>query len=90
MKKNNHEKTRTTFFYIDCLLRKCTTTVGYIVQPEDHKTMAARLISLLREPEKARLMGEEGRRRVQAQFSCEAQLKKVEDLYARLLLKARK
>ncbi len=58
---------------------------GYIVKPEDHETMAARLISLLREPEKARLMGEEGRRRVQAQFSCEAQLKKVEALYARLL-----
>ena len=58
---------------------------GYIVQPEDFETMSKRLMSFLQEPEKARRMGELGRKRVQQLFSCEAQLKRVEDLYERLL-----
>src|SRR5689334_20443464 len=58
---------------------------GYIVKPEDFETMATRLISLLSEPERAWAMGEEGRKRVLAQFSCEAQLERVEDLYGKLL-----
>jgi glycosyltransferase involved in cell wall biosynthesis len=58
---------------------------GYIVKPEDFETMAQRLISLLKEPEKAWAMGARGRTRVLEQFSCEVQLKRVEDLYERLL-----
>lgn len=58
---------------------------GYIVNPEDFETMATRLISLLREPEKARAMGVQGRKRVLEHFSCEAQLKRVEELYEKLL-----
>jgi glycosyltransferase involved in cell wall biosynthesis len=58
---------------------------GYIVLPEDPETMATRLISLLREPERAWAMGERGRKRVLEQFSCEAQLTRVEKLYERLL-----
>ena len=58
---------------------------GYIVKPEDVETMAARLISLLNEPQKARAMGEQGRKRVLEHFSCEAQLRRVEELYERLL-----
>lgn len=58
---------------------------GYVVKPEDPETMAARLISLLREPEQAWTMGTQGRKRVLEHFSCEAQLKRVEALYERLL-----
>ncbi|HUE83874.1 MAG TPA: glycosyltransferase [Pyrinomonadaceae bacterium] len=58
---------------------------GYIVDPEDFETMAGRLIQLLREPNKARAMGEKGRRRVQEYFSCDAQVWRVEQLYGKLL-----
>lgn len=58
---------------------------GYVVEPEDVETMAARLISLLNEPERAWAMGAQGRKRVLEQFSTEAQLRRVEDLYERLL-----
>lgn len=58
---------------------------GYIVKPEDHQTMANRLISLLKEPDKAWAMGAKGRQRVLRHFSCEAQLSRVEELYAKLL-----
>ena len=58
---------------------------GYVVKPEDFETMASRLISLLNEPDRAWAMGAQGRARVLDQFSCEAQLRRVEDLYDRLL-----
>jgi glycosyltransferase involved in cell wall biosynthesis len=58
---------------------------GYIVKPEDFETMATRLISLLNEPETAWAMGEQGRKRVLEHFSCEAQLRGIEELYERLL-----
>ncbi len=58
---------------------------GYIVKPEDFETMGQRLISLLREPERAREMGAKGRKLVEERFSCEAQLRKVEELYEKLL-----
>lgn len=58
---------------------------GYLVASGDDATMAARLISLLRDPEKARAMGEKGRRVIEEKFSCEAQLARTEELYDRLL-----
>jgi glycosyltransferase involved in cell wall biosynthesis len=60
---------------------------GYIVKPEDHETMAARIISLLQDPAQARAMGERGRRIVEQKFSLAAQLEKTERLYERLLAK---
>ena len=58
---------------------------GYLVASGDDAAMAARLITLLREPERARLMGNKGKRVVEEKFSCEAQLARTEDLYDRLL-----
>jgi glycosyltransferase involved in cell wall biosynthesis len=58
---------------------------GYLVASGDDAAMADRLISLLRDPERARTMGEKGRRVVEEKFSCEAQLARTEALYERLL-----
>jgi L-malate glycosyltransferase len=61
---------------------------GYLVAAGDDETMAARIISLLREPERASAMGGRGRQKIEEQFSCEAQLENVERLYDRLLAKS--
>ena len=58
---------------------------GYIVKTEDFESMAQQIISLLRDPERARAMGTRGRKRVKELFSCEAQLGRVEEVYGRLL-----
>lgn len=58
---------------------------GYLVPSGDDAMMAAQLIALLRDPERARLMGDKGRRLVEEKFSCEAQLARTEELYERLL-----
>jgi L-malate glycosyltransferase len=58
---------------------------GYVVPPGDEEALAARLVELLEEPARARAMGERGLLRVKEKFSCEAQLARVEGLYARLL-----
>lgn len=60
---------------------------GYLVQSGDDETMAARIITLLRDPERARAMGERGREIVMQKFSCEAQLEATERMYDRLLAK---
>jgi glycosyltransferase involved in cell wall biosynthesis len=62
---------------------------GYLVASGDDEAMAARIISLLHEPERARAMGERGRRVVLQKFSCEAQLKRTLNLYEELLSQAR-
>ncbi len=58
---------------------------GYLVSSGDDAAMAARIISLLRDPDKARLMGASGERVVKEKFSCAAQLERTESLYDRLL-----
>ena len=58
---------------------------GYIVRPTDDEEMARRIISLLKDPEGASLMGLRGLERVREKFSCEAQLAAIEKLYERLL-----
>jgi glycosyltransferase involved in cell wall biosynthesis len=62
---------------------------GYLVPSGNDEMMAERILSLLRNPERARAMGERGRRVVEERFSCQAQLKRIEELYNRLLLPAR-
>ncbi|MDQ2920215.1 MAG: glycosyltransferase [Acidobacteriota bacterium] len=58
---------------------------GFIVTAGDDENMAARIITLLREPERARAMGERGRLIVEQKFSCEAQLERTAALYNWLL-----
>jgi glycosyltransferase involved in cell wall biosynthesis len=58
---------------------------GHLVQSGDHETMAARIIALLHDPDRARAMGSEGRRRVEKEFSCTTQLERTERLYEKLL-----
>lgn len=58
---------------------------GYLVPAGDHEKMAACIISLLSEPERARAMGERGRLAAKNRFSSETQLRKTEALYLRLL-----
>ncbi|HWS87149.1 MAG TPA: glycosyltransferase [Pyrinomonadaceae bacterium] len=58
---------------------------GHIVPAGDDERMAARITDLLRDPARAREMGERGRERVEEQFSCDAQLARTEALYERLL-----
>lgn len=54
---------------------------GYIVPAGDYEQMAARMIELLRDPKRARSMGERGRSLVEAKFSCEQHLHKTLELY---------
>jgi glycosyltransferase involved in cell wall biosynthesis len=58
---------------------------GYLVSPGDDATMAARIISLLQDPERAKQFGAAGKLLVERNFSCEAQLARTEELYNRLL-----
>jgi glycosyltransferase involved in cell wall biosynthesis len=58
---------------------------GYLVASGDDRRMAERTISLLKQPERARAIGELGKQLVEEKFSCEAQLRKTEQLYERLL-----
>jgi glycosyltransferase involved in cell wall biosynthesis len=60
-------------------------TTGFVVTPQDHVGMAERIALLLNDCERARTMGESGRAVVREQFSPEAQLRKTELLYERLL-----
>jgi len=60
---------------------------GYLVASGDDADMAARIISLLRDPSRAMSMGENGKRVVREKFSCAAQLARTEELYNRLLPK---
>jgi glycosyltransferase involved in cell wall biosynthesis len=63
---------------------------GFIVPPKDPEAMAKRIVELLNMPERAAEMGKAGRREVEDKFSCEAQLRRTEELYEQLLSKRRK
>jgi glycosyltransferase involved in cell wall biosynthesis len=62
-----------------------TGETGYIVPVRDDEKMAARIIELLRQPERAHAMGERGKLIVEEKFSCETQLAQTLELYDRLL-----
>lgn len=54
---------------------------GYLIPSDDDQAMAERIISLLRDPQRARAMGERGRQIIEQKFSCEVQLEKTQNLY---------
>ena len=54
---------------------------GFLVESNDDETMANRLTELLQNSEKAKKMGELGRKTVEENFSCAAQLKNVLEFY---------
>lgn len=58
---------------------------GYLVASGDAETMAARIISLLRDPNRARAMGERGREIVEQKFSSRAQLENTQAMYESLV-----
>jgi glycosyltransferase involved in cell wall biosynthesis len=60
---------------------------GFLVESDDDRAMANRLIELLRNPEKAVEMGKKGRMIVEKSFSLEAQTEKTLTLYKTLLTK---
>ena len=58
---------------------------GYLVQSGDDQTMAERIIALLRDPEKSRRMGLNGRRLIEEKFSTENRLATTSALYKKFL-----
>jgi glycosyltransferase involved in cell wall biosynthesis len=58
---------------------------GYIVPVGDDEAMAARIIDLLGDSERARVMGVAGRRVVEEKFSCAVLCARMESLYEQLL-----
>ncbi len=57
---------------------------GYLIPAGDDEAMAARIVTLLNNPELAHRMGKRGRRIVEEKFSCGAQLQRTENLYGQL------
>ncbi|MEK6283787.1 MAG: glycosyltransferase [Acidobacteriota bacterium] len=62
---------------------------GYLVPSGDDVAMGEHIISLLREPERARLMGERGREIVVEKFSWEAQVSILQNFYEKVLANKR-
>jgi glycosyltransferase involved in cell wall biosynthesis len=58
---------------------------GYTVASGDDEKMAARIIELLNEPERARAMGERGKLVAAEKFSCDRHLRNTLELYDELL-----
>jgi len=58
---------------------------GYIVPSEDPHAAAARILSLLDDPERARAMGRLARRVVQERFSAQGMIRNMVGMYDQLL-----
>jgi L-malate glycosyltransferase len=61
---------------------------GHLVPPRNAPALAQAISSLLVDPARRGVMGEAGRRRVEARFSLEAMVRETEQLYMRLLREA--
>ncbi len=58
---------------------------GFLVESDDDEALAEKLLWLLENPEKARAFGAAGRKTVEENFSCAAQVEKTLALYRRKL-----
>ena len=58
---------------------------GLLVPARNPAALAAAVLSLLRDPDRARAMGEAGRRRVEEEFSIGRMVEGIESLYVELL-----
>lgn len=56
---------------------------GFLVASNDDAAMSERLSELLENPDRAKIMGERGRKKVEEKFSGAAQLRQTLELYAR-------
>jgi glycosyltransferase involved in cell wall biosynthesis len=57
---------------------------GLLVEPRDPESLSAAILSLLRSPERTRIMGNAGRERRMREFSIDNTTRKVEELYEEL------
>lgn len=58
---------------------------GILIPPKDSSSLASAIITLLKNPQKAKDMGLKGRERIKKHFSIDKTLKKTEELYRRLV-----
>jgi glycosyltransferase involved in cell wall biosynthesis len=58
---------------------------GLIVPPKDTEALAEAVLTLVRAPERRRLMGDTARAKVVPHYSLEAMVRQIEDLYEELL-----
>jgi glycosyltransferase involved in cell wall biosynthesis len=61
---------------------------GHLVASGDDEALAARIAELLRDPARARAMGERGRKRVEEKFTDRVQLERTAEMYERVLARA--
>jgi glycosyltransferase involved in cell wall biosynthesis len=57
---------------------------GLVVEPQDPASFAAAVAQLLRDPERARRMGERGRERRRSEFDIDVMVRRLEALYEEL------
>jgi glycosyltransferase involved in cell wall biosynthesis len=82
---------RPTVLCIDGVIRQVVETgnAGVFVRPGDDRALARTVLSLSREPEKARAMGESGRAFVENHFHRSAHAAQFEDLLLRIVRRGR-
>jgi starch synthase len=61
---------------------------GLLVESQDPEAFAAAVASLLRDPERARTMGERGRERRRTEFDIDVMVRRLEKLYEDLRAQA--
>jgi len=64
-------------------------TTGFLVPARDPEILAERIVRLLRDESLRRRMGEEGRRRVEEEFTIERMVEETESLYEELFFQKR-
>jgi glycosyltransferase involved in cell wall biosynthesis len=58
---------------------------GFLIESENPHLLADRILTLLRQPERAREMGREGRRVVEAKFTIQVMMSRLVESYHTIL-----